>query len=325
MSSVISPSDISTSTILASVKSTTTGNPSTWTSFIYKLFKTGLIFGTSVVVVSLLAIYKFQSKIIYPASLNDGHGTVDTPDKYGMPEYQAVDLKTADGETLKAYVLLHDPTAPNYSNKTVLILCPNAGNMGHFLPVVSIIYRSMNYNVIIYSYRGYGKSTGSPSERGLKIDADAVMEYISNNKQLCSSSLILYGRSLGGAVAIYMASKYSDMVNAVILENTFLGIRKVIPHIFPYLAPFKILCHQIWDSESDMAKIPSNIPVCFFSGLKDEIVPPEHMKKLYDISKSDAKEWHSYPNATHNDTIVQPRYFDIFQTFAQSKVNPIGL
>ena len=152
MSSVISPSAIPTSTILASAKSTTTGNPSTWSTLIYKFFKTGLIFGTSVIVVSLLAIYKFQSKIIYPASLNDGHGIVDTPDKYGMPEYEAVDLNTADGETLKAYVLVHDPNAPNYSNKTVLILCPNAGNMGHFLPVVSIIYNSMNYNVIIYSY-----------------------------------------------------------------------------------------------------------------------------------------------------------------------------
>ncbi|GMG24326.1 unnamed protein product [Ambrosiozyma monospora] len=240
-----------------------------------------------------------------------------------MP-YEALDLKTSDGETIKAFSILQDPNDPNYTNKTVLVLCPNAGNMGHFLPVAQYIYASFHYNVFMYSYRGYGHSTGKPSEIGLKIDADTVAAYIRSHKQLSNSSIIPYGRSLGGAVAIYITAKYPELISGLILENTFLNLPGVIPHLFPFLGPFKYLCHQIWNSEHEITSIPSHIPVMFFSGLDDEIVPPSHMKKLFDLSTSTSKQWLDFEGAHHNDTIVQPGYWEAFHKFCLTQVNPLG-
>ena len=96
----------------------------------------------------LVGLYTYQSSLIYPASLNDGHGYCATPDEYDMP-YELVNLKTEDGETLQCYLLKQDPQSASYSNKTVLILSPNAGNIGHALPIVSIFTRTLD---IMFSF-----------------------------------------------------------------------------------------------------------------------------------------------------------------------------
>ncbi|KAG7802052.1 hypothetical protein KL944_002429 [Ogataea haglerorum] len=155
--------------------------------------KISFVIGSTVAVAALLGIYSYQNSIIYPSGLNGARDHVDTPAEYGLT-YEDLTLRTKDGETLRGYLLLHDKNSIDYTNKTVMILSPNAGNIGHFLPVVKYIYEQLRYNVLIYSYRGYGKSTGTPSEKGLKIDADTVMEYVASHTQLAESSLVLYGR-----------------------------------------------------------------------------------------------------------------------------------
>ncbi|QOU19000.1 hypothetical protein BRETT_004221 [Brettanomyces bruxellensis] len=300
-----------------------TFSSSTFSLILWKLAKTSVIAGASVAAIGLAALYVFQSKVVYPAGLNGSRDKVSTPDEYGLP-YQSVDIHTDDGETLKSYLLLHDSTSPDYSNKTILVLSPNAGNIGNFLPVVKYIYEVLNYNVFIYSYRGYGHSTGTPSEKGLKLDADAVIKYIEQSEQLSRSSVVCYGRSIGGAVAIYIVAKYPTIISGLILDNTFLSIRKVIPYLFPFLRPFTFLCHEIWPSEDYMKTIPAGIPVLFLSAGKDEIVPPSHMQTLYDISKSSSKTWKKYKNAHHNDTITFPKYWEDFAEFMTQQVTPIG-
>lgn len=303
-----------------------TGSSSESSSILDTIFwglKTSLIVSTSAVGLALLALYTFQRKIVYPSSLDGSRKKVSTPDEYGLP-YESVDIHTKDGETLQSFLLLHDENDANYSNKTVLILSPNAGNIGYFLPVVKYIYSELNYNVFIYSYRGYGKSTGSPSEDGLKIDAESVMKYISEREQLAASSIVCYGRSIGGAVAIYMAYKHPELVSGLILDNTFLSIQKVIPYLFPVLGPVSFLCHEKWPSETYIKDVSSDIPVLFMSSQKDEIVPPDHMRKLYKLSKSTCKTWKIYPKAHHNDTILAPGYWDDFYDFMHDRINPIG-
>ena len=254
---------------------------------------------------------------------------VDTPDMFDIP-FENIKIKTKDGEVLQSFLMLHDLNSSDYTNKTILILSPNAGNIGMFLPVANYIYNNLNYNVFIYSYRGYGHSTGHPHEAGLKLDADAVMDFIASHKQLSQSSIITYGRSLGGAVAIYITSKYGDQISGMILENTFLNIPKVIPHIFPLLKPFSWLCSEFWNSEEDIKLINSDIPCLFLAGTNDEIVPHDHMKQLFEIvgtkNKSDkqsTKIWRDF-NANHNNTIVAPGYWEIWADFTKEMVIPIG-
>lgn len=289
-----------------------------------KVVKTMAQIGVTLGALALFGLYSYQSSLIYPASLNDGHGHCSTPDEHEMPDYEDVSLKTEDGETLHCYLLKHDRLASNYSNKTVLILSPNAGNIGHGLPIVALFYKNFGYNVFIYSYRGYGRLTGKPSEKGLKIDAQRVMKYLEEDEQYLQLSLVLYGRSLGGAVAIYIASTMAGSVQGVILENTFLLIRKTVPHIFPLLKWFAVFVHQKWELEKLMPLIPARIPVVFFSARKDEIVPPAHMDELFALLKSEDKTFYKFENSAHNDTVVQAEYWDRVHAFIQDKVNPVG-
>lgn len=274
---------------------------------------------------ALVGLYTFQKSLIYPASLNDGRGYCATPDALDMPHYEQLFLDTPDGVKIQCYVLKHDPNSTSYSNKTVLILPPNAGNIGHGLHTVAIFYKDFGYNVVILSYRGYGKSTGTPLESGIKIDAQTVLKHITEtDEQLLLSSLVLYGRSLGGAVAIYIASLYSSKVLGIILENTFLSIPKTVPHIFPALKYFTGLVTEKWNTESLIPTIPSSIPLLCFSARSDEIVPPSHMDRIFDLVSSDEKSMYKYKNSSHNDTDIQPHYWERVQEFIREKVNPVG-
>ena len=272
-----------------------------------------------------VGLYSYQSSLIYPASLNDGHGYCATPDEYGMSDYELVNLKTEDGEILQCYLLKQNKESPTYSNKTIVVLSPNAGNIGHALPIVSMFYSNFGYNVFIYSYRGYGKSTGKPSEKGLKLDAQRIMQYLTiEDEQYQQSSIVLYGRSLGGAVGIYIASTMASHIKGIILENTFLSIRKTVPHIFPMLKYLAVLIHQVWDLEKLVSTIPSNIPLLMLSARKDEIVPPEHMDRIFSLSKSDDKIMYKFENSLHNDTVIQSGYWEKIHDFVDNKVNTVS-
>lgn len=292
---------------------------------LYKFLKVMFNVGVSLSVLIFAGLYSYQNSLIYPSGLNDGRGYCSTPDEFGMPNYETINLQTEDGETLHCYLLKHDKNSPNYSNKTVVMLSPNAGNIGHALPLVSIFYKTYGYNVFIYSYRGYGKSSGKPSEIGLKRDAQAVMKYLtSEDDQYQQSSIILYGRSLGGAVAIYMAATMSRSIHAVILENSFLSIRKTVPHIFPFLKYATGFVHQIWDLESLVPTIPDDIPFLLMSARKDEIVPPDHMDTIYSLLTTQNKTMVTFENSQHNDTVMQDGYWEKIHEFIRDQVNPKG-
>ncbi|QLG73681.1 hypothetical protein HG535_0F01920 [Zygotorulaspora mrakii] len=262
--------------------------------------------------ISFAALYLFQNKLVYPSWAQGARDFVDTPESYNLP-YRRVVLTTEDNVKIEAY----DMQKEN-STATVIILCPNAGNIGYFVPIADIFYRQLGTSVFLYSYRGYGHSEGSPSEQGLKMDADCVMSHLSSDPFHKTQKLVLYGRSLGGANAIYIASKYQHLVDAVVLENTFLSIRKVIPYVFPWLKYFALMCHEVWNSEIAITKCDPTVPFLFLRGLKDEIVPPVHMKQLYNLCPSTQKRVFEFPLGFHNDTIIQPGYWDIIQDFLKT-------
>ena len=157
---------------------------------------------------------------------------------------------------------------------TILTFHGNAGNIGHRLPIVKVLANDIRCTTLMLEYRGYGLSTGSPSEKGIAIDAQTGLDYIRQRDDLKSNKIVIYGQSLGGAVSIDIVAKNKadGDIKGLILENTFLSIAKMIPSVMPiakYLTP---LCHELWKSEDMMPKI-DNVPVLFLSGLKDEIVP----------------------------------------------------
>merc|ERR1719433_1596931 len=123
-------------------------------------------------------------------------------------EFEQVWLSTPDGEKLhtwfipNVYNALHSSQCP-----TLLYFHANAGNMGFRLPFIKRLMEQAHCNVYIISYRGYGSSTGSPSEEGIMLDAQAALDHLRGRDDIDKEKIVLFGRSLGGAVAVHLAVK----------------------------------------------------------------------------------------------------------------------
>lgn len=113
----------------------------------------------------------------------------------------------------------------------------NAGNIGHRVPIAKILEENSGCNVFMLEYRGYGLSTGTPDEEGLMVDAQTGLDYIRQKKETRGGKIIIYGQSLGGAVAIQLVAKNQEAgdVAGLIVENTFTTMRKLIPRLALYL------------------------------------------------------------------------------------------
>lgn len=203
---------------------------------------------------------------------------------------------------------------------TVLFLHANAGNMGHRLPLAAVFFKRFGCNVVMLSYRGYGFSTGSPNEKGIKIDTQTTLDFIRSHPSLSNTILVAYGQSIGGAVAIDLASRNPASVHALILENTFLSIPELIPHVLPPVRYFTFLCREYWNSSIAITKISQNVPTLFLSGRQDELIPPSHMDALYEGCKSKVKVKKEFNDGTHNDTCIKQGYFEAVGEFLLAHV-----
>lgn len=139
-------------------------------------------------------------------------------------------IPTPDGEKLHAFYI----RAPNHSlrkNVTILMFHGNAGNIGHRIPIARMLIKSLGCSVFMLEYRGYGLSTGSPDEAGLTIDGQTAFNYLRQRAETKNNDIVIYGQSLGGAVAIQLVSKAQSDAKLIglVLENTFLSMRKLIP------------------------------------------------------------------------------------------------
>lgn len=265
------------------------------------------------------ALYFKQKSLIYPSHIpDDARTSVPRPSHYGVRDYEDLQIPTPDGETLSAFFI----RAPNRAQAipvTVLMFHGNAGNIGHRVPIAHMLSELIGCSVFMLEYRGYGLSTGSPDEKGLMIDAQTALDYLTNRHETRNNQIVVYGQSLGGAVSIQLVAKNqaSGKISGLILENTFLSMRKLIPSVIPPARYVSYLCHQIWPSDAVIPQI-TEVPVLFLSGLKDEIVPPEHMRKLYELCQSPTKTWKPLPEGDHNSSVMEDGYFAAIQTFMES-------
>jgi len=204
-----------------------------------------------------------------------------------------------------------DSPAPEYSRRpTILYLQENAGNMGFRLPNVKYLLDELDVNVFLLSYRGYGESEGSPSENGLIMDAEAALKYLQSRQDIDSKKIILFGRSLGGAVSIALASSHAADIQGMILENSFTSISDLVDTLFPFLRLLKPYILRLdWNSIRRIATVVT--PTLFISGLQDEIVPPVHMKRLYGAAVKCQRKAFIEFEGMHNDTWLRAgrRYF----------------
>jgi fermentation-respiration switch protein FrsA (DUF1100 family) len=170
------------------------------------------------------------SELIYARNFPpDSRTNVPRPAEFGIPEFEELFIPTPDGESLSAFFLRANKQTAR--NVTVLMFHGNAGNIGYRLPIAKILVNDMRCNVLMLQYRGYGLSSGNPTEKGIMIDAQTALDYIRERHELRGTKVVLYGQSLGGAVSIALAARNvkRGSIAGVILENTFTSMRKMIP------------------------------------------------------------------------------------------------
>lgn len=201
-----------------------------------------------------------------------GRDLAATPELVGLG-YRDVELRTADGETLHAWWLPHErPRA------TVLFLHGNAGNISHRLESLEVFHQ-LGLQVLILDYRGYGRSTGKPSEAGLYRDAQAGWEWLTRERGVEGRNIILFGRSLGGAVAAELATRVDAA--ALIVESVFTSVPDIGAELYWWL-PVRWLSRLQFDTADAIRN--TELPVLVVHSRDDEIIPFAHGKRLHDIA-----------------------------------------
>lgn len=184
-------------------------------------------------------------------------------------------------------------------------------------------------NVFMLSYRGYGESEGYPSQSGITKDAQAALDHLVERKDIDTSRIVIFGRSLGGAVGAVLAKNNPDKVSALILENTFTSILDMAGIMLPFLRWFiggssakgpKLLncvVRSPWSTLDVVAEVKQ--PILFLSGLQDELVPPSHMRMLYDkaVEHNRNCRFVDFPSGMHMDTWISggDRYWRTIELF----------
>ena len=140
-------------------------------------------------------------------------------------------IPTPDGEKLSAFYIRAPRTRRRGRNLTVIMFHGNAGNIGHRVPIARMFMQNMDCSVFMLEYRGYGLSTGSPDEVGLMVDAQTGYDYLRSRAETRDNDIVVFGQSLGGAVAVQLVAKNQkdERLAGLVLENTFLSMRKLIP------------------------------------------------------------------------------------------------
>lgn len=238
-----------------------------------------------------------EMQVFYPDRV-----LVARPDDFGL-EYRDVYFTAGDGTRLHAWWVPAGDGAP-----AVLFCHGNAGNISHRLDNIARLNR-LNLAVFAFDYRSYGLSEGRISEAGLYADAEAAL---AQTRELARGGpVIVFGRSLGGVAAVYLAANFP--VDALVLESTFTNLADMAKTLFPL--PGK----QAWltDRFNSLGRIKDiSAPLLFFHGDADDLIPHDLGRRLFEAAP-EPKQWRTVPGAGHNDVpaVGGPEYWALWREF----------
>ena len=225
-----------------------------------------LVVGGYLAVVAV--VYLLQSHLMYAPSAE----MVATPAASGLA-YEAMTFTSADGVQLSAWwVPAHE------ARETVLFCHGNGGNISHLVSRLELL-NEMKLNAFVFDYRGYGESAGSPSEQGTYLDAAAAWEVLINQRGIRPGQVIVYGWSLGGAIAAHLVANLAagEQPGRLILESTFTSVPDLAGDLYPYL-PSRWLARFGYHTREYL--LQTQCPVLIVHSREDELIPFTHGKRL---------------------------------------------
>jgi fermentation-respiration switch protein FrsA (DUF1100 family) len=193
-----------------------------------------------------------------------------TPENIGL-SFDEVTIRTSDGLKIAAWYI------PSPSERGVLLFCHgNAGNISHRLDSIRI-FHNLGLSVLIFDYRGYGRSEGKPDEQGTYLDADAAWDYLVKVKGADPSRIVVFGRSLGSAVGAELALRHRP--GALIIESGFCSVPDLGKKFFPHI-PVRLISRFHYATIDKIGRIP--VPKLFIHSPDDEIIPFEQGVRLFE-------------------------------------------
>ena len=242
-----------------------------------------------------------------------------TPDQVGLA-WRDVWFESADGVRLHGWFL----PAEGPSKGTVLFLHGNAQNISTHLGGVAWL-PGRGYNVFLLDYRGYGSSAGVPDLDGLHRDAAAALTATFGLDDVDPTRVVLFGQSLGGAIAIDTLAVSPDKarVRALIVEGAFAGYRRIAREVlsrtwltWPLQGPLSLTVADDYDPERAIASI-APVPVLIIQGEDDAIVDPGHARDLYAAANQPKALW-LVPGAPHIAALRTPAMRDRFVAWLEA-------
>ncbi|MCI0456234.1 MAG: alpha/beta hydrolase [Gemmataceae bacterium] len=210
------------------------------------------------------------------------------------PDVQDVYLTTSDGTKV------HGWWCPRKdADGALLYLHGNAGNLSHRYDIVTTLRDQLGVSVLIVDYPGYGKSEGSPSESGCYATAEAAYDWLTKEQKIAPAKVILFGKSMGGGVAVELASRRDH--RALVLVKTFTSMPDVGAGLYPWL-PVRWLMRNRFDSLARIGQCKR--PVFFAHGTTDRVIPFALGKELYEAANQ-PKQFLVLPDVDHNDPLPE--------------------
>lgn len=271
---------------------------------------TGLSLAIALYGLAALALRRYQTRFIFRPS-----ATLDATPAAAQLAYEEIWLPVGEGQVHGWWIPA--AAAPASRAQTtpapaILYLHGNGSNLGDLVNRARRFHQ-WGYSILLIDYRGYGRSSGPfPNEARVYEDAETAWQYLS--QQVAADRIVIYGRSIGGAIAIHLAAQHPDAAG-LILESSFTSMAAVVEQSPVGLVfPADRLVTQRFDSLSKIRSLPT--PLLLLHGTADAIVPPEMSQALHDAASGPkALVW--IDGADHNDVPETggDRYAEAIQTF----------
>lgn len=273
-----------------------------WRSLWRKVWRLAGCVVIAYLVVAVIAMFLENSLIFYPSPYPQGDWR-----PAGL-HFEDISFTAADGTRLHGWYVPHEDA------RGVVLFCHgNAGNITHRDEILRRLHAIAAVSVFIFDYRGYGRSEGKPSEKGVLADARAAQAWLAAHAGIAENRVILMGESLGGAVAVDMAAHAG--ARGLILESTFSSLAEVAAYHFPWL-PVRSLLHTQLNSVGEIKKYHG--PLLQSHGDRDTIVPYQLGRRLFDAA-NEPKQFVTFPGGDHNDIRGRDYYERIGQFVAGLK------
>jgi fermentation-respiration switch protein FrsA (DUF1100 family) len=222
--------------------------------------------------VLLLILRVSESRLLY---VRGAPGPLAPPPSYLGLTPERVEIRTADGVTLVGWIIRAPPAAT--PGRWLLICHGNAGNLADAgRPEHYAALRDLGLSLLAFDYRGYGESGGQPSEEGLYRDADAAYRYLRDTLAVPPSRIVLFGHSLGSAVAVELATRVPAA--GLVLDGALTSVPDRAQEIYP-LVPMRWVARSRYASIEKIGRV--SIPKLFLHARADEVVPLAHGRRLY--------------------------------------------